>query len=75
MPLIHEELHIHTAFHADVILADKVILELKSVEALADVHFKQVRTYLQLTDLRLGVLINFNSSMLREGIKRVANNL
>jgi len=75
IPLQHEELRIAAAFRADVILAEKVILEIKSVEALTDIHFKQVRTYLQLTGLHLGILINFNVPMLRDGIRRIANNL
>lgn len=62
-------------FRADVILDDKVIIELKSVEALADLHFKQVLTYLKLTKMKLGLLINFNVVLLKEGIKRIANKL
>lgn len=62
-------------FRADVIIDDCIILELKSVEALVDVHYKQVLTYLKLTNLRLGLLINFNVSMLKDGIHRIANKL
>jgi len=62
-------------FRADVILDDKVILEIKSIEALADIHFKQVLTYLKLTNLRLGLIVNFNVVLLKDGIKRVANNI
>jgi len=62
-------------FRADVILDDKVILEIKSVDALADLHFKQVLTYLKLTNLKLGLLVNFNVVLLKDGIKRIANKL
>ena len=62
-------------FRADLILNDKVIVEFKSVEALADLHFKQVLTYLKLTNLKLGLLINFNVVLLKDGIKRIANKL
>ena len=75
VPLIHEDIRMEIGFRADVILDDKVILEIKSIEALADIHFKQVLTYLKLTNLRLGLIINFNVVLLKDGIKRVANNI
>jgi len=62
-------------FRADLIVENKVIIEIKSVEALAQVHFKQVLTYLKLTDLKLGLLINFNVPIIKDGIKRIVNNL
>ena len=62
-------------FRADVILGDKVILEIKSIETLADIHFKQVLTYLKLTNLKLGLIVNFNVVLLKDRIKRVANNV
>lgn len=62
-------------FRADLIIEDYVLLELKSVEKLADVHFKQVQTYLKLTNLKLGLLINFNVALIKDGIHRIANNL
>ena len=52
-----------------------MIIEIKSIKALADIHFKQVLTYLKLTNLKLGVLVNFNVVYLKDGIKRVANKL
>lgn len=73
--LIHENIKLDIGFRADLILADCVIIEIKSIEALSDVHYKQVLTYLRLTNLKLGLLINFNTSLLKNGIKRVANNL
>jgi GxxExxY protein len=75
IPLIHEEIKMDIGFRADIILDDKVILEFKSVDALVDLHFKQVLTYLKLTNLKLGLLINFNVVLLKEGIKRIANKL
>ena len=75
VPLIHEDIRMEIGFRADVILGDKVILEIKSIEALADIHFKQVLTYLKLTNLKLGLIVNFNVVLLKEGIKRIANNL
>lgn len=75
VPLIHEDIKMEVGFRADVILDDKVILEIKSIEALADIHFKQVLTYLKLTKLKLGLIVNFNVVLLKNGIKRVANNI
>lgn len=62
-------------FRADLIVEDKVLIELKSVETLSKVHYKQVMTYLKLTDLKLGLLINFNENLIRDGIKRVVKGL
>jgi len=75
VPLIHENIKMEIGFRADVILGDKVILEIKSIEALADIHFKQVLTYLKLTNLKLGLIVNFNVVLLKDGIRRVANNV
>ncbi len=62
-------------FRADIIVEDKVIIEIKSVEAIAPVHQKQLLTYLRLTDLKLGLLINFNEALIKNGIQRIVNNL
>lgn len=62
-------------FRADLIVEGKLLIELKSVEALKPVHGKQVLTYLRLTDIKLGLLINFGGELLKNGIKRVANGL
>src|SRR5258707_1185109 len=59
VPLVHEQIQLELGFRADVIIENKVILELKSIEALAPVHYKQVQTYLKLTGCKLGLLINF----------------
>ena len=62
-------------YRIDILAGDKVILELKSVEALNNVHMAQIITYLKLSDCKLGYLINFNVKYFKEGIKRVVNNL
>lgn len=62
-------------FRADLIVNEKVIVEIKSVQIIAPVHSKQLLTYLRLTKLKLGLLINFNEALLKDGIKRVANGL
>ena len=75
IPLIYESLRVEAAFRADLIVEDKVIVELKSVEILMPVHMKQVLTYLRLTNKRLGLVINFGAELLKQGIRRVANKL
>jgi GxxExxY protein len=62
-------------FRADLIVEGKVVVEIKSVEAIAPVHKKQLLTYLRLTDKRLGLLINFNVELIKNGISRVVNGL
>ena len=62
-------------FRADLIIESKVVIEIKSVEAIAPVHKKQLLTYLRLTDKRLGLLINFNVELIKDGITRVVNGL
>jgi GxxExxY protein len=75
IPLVHESIKLEVGFRADVIIEDKVIVELKSIEALGDVHYKQVSTYLKLTKIKLGLLINFNVPLIKDGIHRIVNNL
>jgi len=75
VPLNQEAKKKESVFRADVIIEDKVIVELKSVEALADIHYKQVQTYLKLTKIKLGLLINFNVPLIKDGIHRIVNNL
>lgn len=62
-------------FRADLIVENKVITEVKSVESIAPVHPKQLLTYLKLTDLKLGLLVNFNEKLIKDGITRIVNNL
>ena len=66
-------LNMGLGFRADLIVHSKVIVELKSVEKLDKVHFKQLQTYLQLTGIRVGLLINFNETLLKDGFHRVVN--
>ncbi len=75
MPVVYESVRMDVGFRADLIVADKVIVEIKSIEAISPVHRKQLLTYLRLTDRRLGLLINFNVELIRDGISRVVNNL
>lgn len=75
LPLIYEEIKLDVGYRLDIILEDKLIIEIKYVESLNDVHFAQLLTYLKLTDCRLGLLINFNVKLVKDGIKRIANKL
>lgn len=75
IPVIWNELRMEIGFRADLIVESKVILELKSVETIAQVHPKQLLTYLKLTGLKLGLLINFNEALIKNGITRIVNNL
>ena len=75
MPLIYDTIRMEMGFRADLIVNGKVIIEIKSIEAIAPVHRKQLLTYLRLTDKRLGLLINFNVDLIKNGITRVVNNL
>jgi GxxExxY protein len=75
IPVIWENIHLEAAFRADLIVEDKVITEIKSVENLAPVHRKQVLTYLRLTGMKLGLLINFDTELIKDGIARVVNGL
>ena len=75
LPLIYEEIKLDIGYRLDIILEDKLIIEIKSVESLNDVHFAQLLTYLKLTNCKLGLLINFNVKLVKDGIKRIANNL
>ena len=75
VPVVFDGMKFDEGFRADLIVEDKVIVELKSVEKLAPVHKKQLLTYLRLADKRLGLLINFGASLIKDGIFRVANRL
>ncbi len=75
IPVIYDTLKMNIGFIADIIVENKVIIELKSVEKIHDVHKKQLLTYLRLTNIKLGLLINFNESLLKHGITRIVNNL
>lgn len=75
MPLIFEEVRLDYGYRIDLLVENKVVIELKSVEALNDVHLSQILTYMKLGNYKLGLLINFNVSLLKNGIKRVVNGL
>jgi GxxExxY protein len=71
LPLIYKDINLEIAYRLDLLVEDKVVIEIKSVECLSDVHIAQVLTYLKLTKATVGLLINFNVSRLTDGIKRL----
>lgn len=73
LPLNYEEVKLEVGYRVDIIVENKLIVEVKSVEALNDVHLAQVLTYLKLSTCKLGLLINFNVTLIKNGIKRVIN--
>jgi GxxExxY protein len=73
--VVYEGITMDLGFRTDVIVEDKLIVELKSVETVAPVHYKILLTYLRLTDKRLGLMVNFNEVLIRDGIRRVVNDL
>ena len=75
IPVVYENVRIDAGFRADMIVEDKVIVEVKSVELLAPVHKKQLLTYLRLADKRLGLLINFQVALIKDDITRIVNGL
>ena len=75
LPVIWNEAKMDIGFWADLIVENKVIIEIKSVEQISNVHPKQLLTYLKITKLKLGLLINFNENLIRNGITRIVNNL
>lgn len=75
LPFTYKEIKLEIGYRVDLLVNEKVIVEVKSVEKLVDVHYKQLLTYLKLSNCKLGLLVNFNSSKIDENIKRVVNNL
>ena len=75
IPVIWKDVKLELGFRSDLIIEEKLIVEIKSIEALAPVHAKQLLTHLRLTNIKLGLLINFNEELLKNGIKRIVNNL
>lgn len=75
IPLIHENIKLDVAFRADVVLGNKLVVEMKSIKEVTEIHFKQLSTYLKLMNMKLGLLINFNVILLKDGIHRVVNKL
>ena len=75
IPAVYEDIKLELGFRADIIVENKVIIEINSSDLLAPVHSKILLTYLRLADMRLGLLINFNVALIKDGIRRVVNNL
>jgi GxxExxY protein len=75
VPIVYEEIQFDEGFRLDLLVNDQVIVEIKSVEEIKPVHKKQLLTYLRLQDKRLGLLLNFNVNLLKDGITRIANGL
>ena len=75
IPVVYEQVKMELGFRADIIVESKVIIEIKSVENISPVHPKQLLTYLKLTGLKLGLLVNFNEALIKDGIQRIVNNL
>ena len=75
IPVVYEDIRMDLGFRADLVVETKVIIELKSVENIQPVHKKQLLTYLKLTGLKLGLLINFNKALIKDGMTRIVNRL
>ncbi|WP_307462379.1 GxxExxY protein [Chryseobacterium sp. SORGH_AS_0447] len=75
VPVVYDNKKFDLNFRVDILVENKVILELKSVKNLEEIHYKQLLTYLKLSDKRLGLLVNFNTTNILDGIKRVVYNL
>jgi GxxExxY protein len=75
IPVIYENIKLKIGYRCDIIVEEKVIIEIKSVSVLADIHLAQTLTYLKLTNSRLGLLINFNVVLLKDGFRRIVNNM
>jgi len=74
MPITYESLNITDAYKLDLLVENKIIVEIKSVEHILPVHYKQVNTYLKLMNLKHGMLLNFKVDLMKDGIHRVFNN-
>ena len=73
MPIVYKEVRLDHGYRIDLLVEEKVVIEIKTVEGFTDVHTAQVLTYLRLGDYKLGLLLNFHVSMLKNGIKRIIN--
>lgn len=73
MPIVYKEVRLDHGYRIDLLVEEKVVIEIKTVEAFTDVHTAQVLTYLRLGDYKLGLLLNFHVTMLKRGIKRIIN--
>ncbi len=75
LPLVYKDVKCDLGYRLDLLVENTVIVEIKSVEALNDVHVAQLLTYLKLSDRKLGLMINFNVALVKDGIRRIVNNL
>ena len=75
LPLIYKEVKLDIGYRIDLLVENKLVIEIKSVEALNDLHLAQILTYLKLSNTKLGMLINFNTVLFKNGVKRVVNGL
>lgn len=75
IPLIFEEIKLDCGYRLDILVMNKLVLEIKSVDGLNDIHFAQTLTYMKLGNFKLGLLINFNVILLKNGIKRIINGI
>lgn len=75
LPLIYETIKMEIGYRVDLMIENKLVIEVKAVEALNDIHKAQVITYLKLSGCKLGLLVNFNITLIKDGIKRIVNNL
>ncbi|PYS42799.1 MAG: GxxExxY protein [Acidobacteria bacterium] len=75
LPLVYESVKLECGYRVDLLVDSKLIIEVKSIEALAEIHFAQVLTYLRLSDLRLALLLNFNVVHMKDGVRRIVNKL
>ena len=75
MPFVYKKIKLDVGYRLDLLIENKVIIEIKSVENLAAVHYAQLLTYLKLSNLKLGLLMNFNTRLLKDGVHRIVNNL
>lgn len=73
LPLIYDDILIHTSYRLDLMVEEKLIIELKTVEELSELHMAQLLTYLKLSNCKLGLLMNFNTSLFKNGVRRVIN--
>jgi GxxExxY protein len=73
LPLVYEEIKLDIGYRIDLMVENKLIVELKAVEALNDLHLAQILTYLRLSNCKLGLLINFNSLLFKDGVRRIIN--
>ena len=75
LPIIYKSVHLDHGYRLDLLVENRVVIELKTVDSLQDVHFAQVLTYLKLVHYKLGLLINFNVPLLKDGVRRIVNGL